>query len=117
MGAQSADALHLMIEANKLAFADRDRYLADRDYMKVPVSDLLAAKRVEALRARLQEHRAASETESKVLAADTEYLAAADNEGNLVSFIQNKFMGFGSGIVEPEDGNCLAESGAPVFAR
>ncbi len=111
MGAQSADALHLMIEAKKLAFADRDRYLADRDYMKVPVSDLLAAKRVEALRARLQEHRAASETESKVLAADTEYLAAADNEGNLVSFIQSNFMGFGSGIVEPETGIVLQNRG------
>jgi len=111
MGAQSADALHLMIEAKKLAFADRDRYLADRDYMKVPVSDLLAAKRVEALRARLQEHRAASETESKALAADTEYLAAADNEGNLVSFIQSNFMGFGSGIVEPETGIVLQNRG------
>jgi gamma-glutamyltranspeptidase/glutathione hydrolase len=111
MGAQSADALHLMIEAKKLAFADRDRYLADRDYMKVPVSDLLAAKRVEALRARLQEHRAASETESKTLAADTEYLAAADNEGNLVSFIQSNFMGFGSGIVEPETGIVLQNRG------
>ena len=39
-----------MIEAKKLAFADRDRYLADRDYMKVRVSDLFAPKRVEALR-------------------------------------------------------------------
>ena len=111
MGAQSADALHLMIEAKKLAFADRDRYLADRDYMKVSVSDLLSAKRVEALRARLQEHRAASEIESMALAADTEYLAAADNEGNLVSFIQSNFMGFGSGIVEPETGIVLQNRG------
>ena len=39
MGAQSADALHLMIESKKLAFADRDRYLADRDFMKVLVKD------------------------------------------------------------------------------
>jgi gamma-glutamyltranspeptidase / glutathione hydrolase len=39
-GPQSADALHLMIEAKKLAFADRDQYLADRDFMRVPVRDL-----------------------------------------------------------------------------
>ena len=111
MGAQSADALHLMIEAKKLAFADRDRYLADRDYMKVSVNDLLSAKRVEMLRARLQEHRALTEIESVALAADTEYLAAADNEGNLVSFIQSNFMGFGSGIVEPETGIVLQNRG------
>src|SRR5262245_65241088 len=51
MKAQSADALHLMIESKKLAFADRDRYLADRDFMKVSVNHLYSAKRVEALRA------------------------------------------------------------------
>jgi gamma-glutamyltranspeptidase / glutathione hydrolase len=111
MEAQSAEVLHLMIEAKKLAFADRDRYLADRDYMKVSVNDLLSPKRVETLRARLQKDRAASEIESMALAADTEYLAAADNEGNLVSFIQSNFMGFGSGIVEPETGIVLQNRG------
>ena len=54
MGAQSADALHLMIEAKKLAFADRDRYLADRDFMKVSVTDLLSAKTRGMLRAQIQ---------------------------------------------------------------
>ncbi|HEX5607378.1 MAG TPA: gamma-glutamyltransferase, partial [Candidatus Binatia bacterium] len=49
-GAQSADALHFMIEAKKLAFADRDAHLADRDYMKVPVESLFSSKRIEALR-------------------------------------------------------------------
>jgi gamma-glutamyltranspeptidase/glutathione hydrolase len=111
MRAQSAEALHLMIEAKKLAFADRDRYLADRDYMKVSVNDLLSPKRVETLRARLQKDRAASEIESMAPAADTEYLAAADYEGNLVSFIQSNFMGFGSGIVEPETGIVLQNRG------
>jgi len=49
-GPQSADALHLMIEAKKLAFADRDRHLADRDFMKVAVGDLYAPQRVEKMR-------------------------------------------------------------------
>ena len=111
MGAQSVDALHLMVEAKKVAFADRDRYLADRDYMKVSVNDLLSPKRVEALRARIQKDRAADAIESVPLAADTEYLAAADNEGNLVSFIQSNFMGFGSGVVEPETGIILQNRG------
>ncbi len=46
-GAQSADALHLMIEAKKLAFLDRDLHLADRDFMKVSGSDLLSSERME----------------------------------------------------------------------
>src|SRR5215475_7658350 len=111
MGAQSADALHLMIESKKLAFADRDRYLADRDFMKVSVNDLYSAKRVEALRALIQTERAASELEATPLVADTEYLAAADGKGNLVSFIQSNFMGFGSGVVEPETGIILQNRG------
>jgi len=111
MGAQSADALHLMIEAKKLAFADRDRYLADRDYMNVSVNDLFSARRVGALRARIQKDRAASEFEAMPLVADTEYVAAADSEGNLVSFIQSNFMGFGSGVVEPETGIVLQNRG------
>jgi gamma-glutamyltranspeptidase/glutathione hydrolase len=111
MGPQSADALHLMIEAKKLAFADRDRYLADRDYMKVRVSDLFAPKRVAALRSRFRSDQAAGEFETVPLDVDTEYLAAADGEGNLVSFIQSNFMGFGSGIVEPETGIVLQNRG------
>jgi gamma-glutamyltranspeptidase / glutathione hydrolase len=111
MGAQSADALHLMIEAKKLAFADRDRYLADRDFMKVSVNDLFSAKRVDGLRALIRTDRAASELEAPPLVADTEYLAAVDGKGNLVSFIQSNFMGFGSGVVEPETGIILQNRG------
>ena len=130
MGTQSADALHLMIEAKKLAFADRDRYLADRDYMKVPVNDLFSPERVQTLLTRIRMDRAAdelealppSETPSRspprrgkmkegAPGADTEYVAAADSEGNLVSFIQSNFMGFGSGVVEPETGIVLQNRG------
>jgi gamma-glutamyltranspeptidase/glutathione hydrolase len=86
LGGNSADTLHLMIEAKKLAFADRDRHLADRDFMKVPAMDLISNN-------------------------DTEYVAAADSEGNLVSFIQSNFMGFGSGVVEPETAIILQNRG------
>jgi gamma-glutamyltranspeptidase/glutathione hydrolase len=64
MDPQSADALHLMIEAKKLAFADRDRWLADRDHMKVSVKDLFSPERVKALRANIQMDRAAGESPS-----------------------------------------------------
>jgi gamma-glutamyltranspeptidase/glutathione hydrolase len=111
MGAQSADALHAMIEAKKLAFADRDRQLADRDFMKVDVGDLFANKRAEQLRGRIRMNQAAGEYANVPGGTDTEYVAAADREGNLVSFIQSNFMGFGSGVVEPETGIILQNRG------
>jgi gamma-glutamyltranspeptidase/glutathione hydrolase len=100
-----------MIEAKKLAFADRDQYLSDRDFMKVTVRDLLAAKRVEKLRAQIRLDRAAVDYQNVSTGTDTEYVAAADNEGNLVSYIQSNFMGFGSGVVEPETGIILQNRG------
>jgi len=130
MEPNGADALHLMIEAKKLAFADRDRHLADRDYMKVTVKDLLSPERLKTLCSRVRIERAADEIEMVPLRAastvsspsrgrmkegardgDTEYVAAADKEGNLVSFIQSNFMGFGSGVVEPETAIILQNRG------
>ncbi|MGE5219164.1 MAG: gamma-glutamyltransferase, partial [Chloroflexota bacterium] len=111
MGAQSADTLHLMIEAKKLAFADRDRYLADRDFMKVRPADLFAKKRIEGMQAQIRVDKAAEQYESAPTGKDTEYVAAADGEGNFVSFIQSNFMGFGSGVVEPETAIILQNRG------
>ena len=111
MGQNSADALHLMIEAKKLAFADRDAHLADRDYMKVSVHDLISPSRVDRLRGQIQKDRAANKYTSVSTGTDTEYVAAADSDGNLVSFIQSNFMGFGSGVVEPETGIILQNRG------
>jgi gamma-glutamyltranspeptidase / glutathione hydrolase len=119
---QSAEALHLMIEAKKLAFGDRDRYLADRDAMTVSVNDLIHSGRIEALRKRIRTDRAGDGTPSVspphrerikegARSGDTEYVAAADSDGNLVSFIQSNFMGFGSGVVEPETGIILQNRG------
>jgi len=111
MGVHSADALHAMIEAKKLAFADRDRELADRDFMKVDVRDLFSAKRTERLRGLIRMDRAASEYPNVPGGTDTEYVAATDRDGNLVSFIQSNFMGFGSGVVEPDTGIILQNRG------
>jgi gamma-glutamyltranspeptidase/glutathione hydrolase len=110
-GPQSADVLHLMIEAKKLAFADRDRHLADRDFMKVPVKELYSSKRLEKMRAQIRPAQAAHEYPNAPAGTDTEYVATADSEGNLVSFIQSNFMGFGSGVVEPETGIILQNRG------
>lgn len=111
MGANSADALHAMIEAKKLAFADRDRHLADRDFMRVDVRGLFAAERAGRLRASIDLNKAAAEDPSAPGGTDTEYVAAADNQGNVVSFIQSNFMGFGSCVVEPETAIILQNRG------
>jgi gamma-glutamyltranspeptidase/glutathione hydrolase len=129
-GPQSAEALHLMIEAKKIAFADRDAYLADRDFMTMPLNELLRAARIKELRKRIRIDSAAGAIGAVPLGAtpsvsppargrmkegardaDTEYIAAADREGNLVSFIQSNFMGFGSGVVEPETAIILQNRG------
>lgn len=129
-GPQSVDALHRMIEAKKLAFADRDRFLADRDFMTVSVNDLTHPRRVEELRNRIRRERpnaavnappfdrtpsVSSPERGRVREGgnhgDTEYVAAADSDGNLVSFIQSNFMGFGSGVVEPETAIILQNRG------
>jgi gamma-glutamyltranspeptidase / glutathione hydrolase len=111
MGPNSANALHCMIEAKKLAFADRDRHLADREFMRVSVKDLYSHRRVEVLRGRIRMQEAASEFETVPVGADTEYVATADSDGNIVSFIQSNFMGFGSGVVEPETAIILQNRG------
>jgi gamma-glutamyltranspeptidase/glutathione hydrolase len=111
MGAGSPDVLHLMIEAKKLAFLDRDRHLADRDFMRFPVGELMSARRVETLRSMIRLDRADADYQSVPVGTDTEYVAAADSQGNLVSFIQSNFMGFGSGVVEPETAIILQNRG------
>ena len=70
-GANSVATLHMMIEAKKLAFADRDRHLADRDFMKVNVRQLFAASRVEKLRAAIRPDQAQSEYRDVAGSTDT----------------------------------------------
>jgi gamma-glutamyltranspeptidase/glutathione hydrolase len=111
VGVNCTDALHAMIEAKKLAFADRDRHLADRDFMKIDVRALFAPERAERLRGLIQTNQTADGYPNVPGGTDTEYVAAADRDGNLVSFIQSNFMGFGSGVVEPDTGIILQNRG------
>jgi gamma-glutamyltranspeptidase / glutathione hydrolase len=79
--------------------------------MKEKMADLFSQKRVNALRAQIRSDRAADRIASVPINAGTEYVAAADGEGNLVSFIQSNFMSFGSGVVEPETAIVLQNRG------
>ena len=100
-GPGSAAALYFMIEAKKLALWIAID-VADRDHMKVSVNGLMAQARVEKLHGQIQRDRAANEYKSISTGTDTEYVAAADSDGDLMSYFQSNFMGFGSGVVEPE---------------
>ncbi len=100
--------LHLVIEAKKLAFADRARHYADPEFAAVPVAELSSksyAARRRALidPARASEHPAPG-TPGVIDEGDTCYLATADGDGMMVSLIQSNFRGFGSGLVDPELG-------------
>jgi gamma-glutamyltranspeptidase / glutathione hydrolase len=104
MGFQSADAFHVMIEAKKLVFEDRAKFYADPAFATIPLKGLLskayAAERRKFIR--LDRAGRAYDAGNPALAqGDTIYLTTADNEGNMVSFIQSNYRGFGSGIVVP----------------
>ncbi len=104
MGFNSPDALHVMIEAKKLAFEDRAKFYADPDFSKSPLAGLLSKKYAADRRALIKMERAAKTYDAGNPAlqdGDTIYLTTADAEGNMVSLIQSNYRGMGSGIVVP----------------
>ena len=111
----SADSLHLQIEAMKLAFADAYRYVSDPSSMDIDYRGLLSRDYL-SQRAKLIDLREARNPGYGVPeGGDTVYLAAADAEGMMVSFIQSNYLGFGSGIVVPDTGISL-QSRAACFS-
>jgi gamma-glutamyltranspeptidase/glutathione hydrolase len=116
MGFGSAEALHLMIEAKKLAYEDRARYYADMEMASVPVKELIskayaARRRTVIDLARANPHPVAGEP----LQADTIYLTVVDRDFNAVSLIQSNFHGFGSYHVPGDLGFPLQNRGC-LFA-
>ena len=114
MGHNSAQYLHHLIEAKKLAFADLGRYVADRDHMEVSVDQLLDEQYIDSRRGLIDPNRAAYRPQPGLAATDTEtiYLSVADSEGNMISFINSQFEHFGSGVVVPGTGFTLQNRGA-----
>jgi gamma-glutamyltranspeptidase/glutathione hydrolase len=118
-GHNSAKALHVEIEAKKLAYADLLKYVGDPRLAQVPVEEMLS-KKLAAERAKLiREDQAVCNvvpSELKQIAskpgADTIYMSAIDREGNIISLIQSNYQGFGSGVVPPGTGFMLQNRGA-----
>ena len=97
--------IHLGIEASKLAMADRDRHLTDPDFVSIPIETLLSRTHAAQLAGLIDRERAARPPASAVpRGGGTIYLATVDRAGNAVSLIESNYMGFGSGVVDPETG-------------
>ena len=107
MGLGSADLVHLMVEAKKLAFGDRERWGADPKTLSPPFDELLSAAYCAKLAARIDRHQAAPTLTIPDAAGDTTYFCTADGEGNAVSGIQSINSGWGSGVTAGDTGILL----------
>jgi gamma-glutamyltranspeptidase/glutathione hydrolase len=108
----SADSVHLQIEAVKLAFADAYRYVADPRAMDLAPARLLDPDYLKSRAALIDLKRAQNFGYGAPPKGGTVYLTAADAGGMMVSMIQSNFMGFGSGVVVPGTGISLQNRGA-----
>lgn len=118
MGPDAPDYWHLLVEAKKLAFADRAKYYADPAFAKVPVRELIskeyAAKRAELL----DPKRARTDVpagDPRLSTSETIYLTVVDKDHNCVSLIQSNYSGFGSGLSAPGTGFGIQNRGC-LFA-
>ncbi len=108
----SAEAMHLGIEAMKLGFADALEHVADPDHMRVAVADLLDTGRLQRLADSIDPASARAPDALPPADHGTVYLCAADADGTMISMIQSNFQGFGSGVVVPGTGISLHNRGA-----
>ncbi len=106
----SAEHIHIVTEAKKLAFEDRAKYYADMDFANVPVQELIS-KEYGAKRKALIGNRAGKYKAGKISDGETIYLTVADKEGNMISLIQSNYRGMGSGMVPPKLGFMLQDRG------
>jgi gamma-glutamyltranspeptidase/glutathione hydrolase len=138
MGRNSAETLHVMVEAKKIAWADRAKFYADPEFAKIPLAGLLSNEYATERRKLIDPRHAAKAVEAGVPPAngaglqpageplpdstatpkrspvddgDTIYMCTADDDGNMVSLIQSNFRGMGSGIVVPGLGFMFQDRG------
>jgi len=107
MGLLSADLVHVMVEAKKRAFADRERWAADPRSIAAPLAELLSADYTACLAAGIDMRHAAPIPMAAASAGDTTYFCTADGEGNAVSGVQSINGGFGSGVIAGDTGILL----------
>lgn len=107
---ESVDTYHKQMEAIKLAFEDGKGHITEESRMRYTTKQLLSERYAEERRALIGEEAILPEA-GEPSAGGTVYLATADEEGNMVSFIQSNYMGFGSGMVIPGTGIAMQNRG------
>ena len=106
----SAEHIHLVTEAKKLAFEDRAKYYADMDFVQIPVETLLSDDYANERREQIGD-RAGTYNAGEISAGETIYMTVADKDGNMISLIQSNYRGMGSGMVPPGLGFMLQDRG------
>jgi gamma-glutamyltranspeptidase/glutathione hydrolase len=114
LGHNSAEYIHALVEGARLAYADRDRHVADPAFSSVPVQRLISREHALELRQRIGPRASAVATDSTSGDGngDTIYLCVVDRDGNAVSWIQSNFASFGSGKMVPGTGIILHNRGS-----
>ena len=112
MGHNSLEYLHLLVEAKKIAFSDRDYHITDPDYSKVPVDVLISKEYAARCRERINLKKAMDPPPPALVpGSETVYVTAVDKDRNAVSFISSIYMHFGSGVVVDGTGIVLQNRG------
>ena len=118
MGFGSAEYIHSLVEAKKLAFEDRARYYADMDFADVPVATLISKEYAAERRKLIAPDRAARKVpagDARLEQGDTIYMTVADADGNMISLIQSNYNGMGSGMT-PGDLGFVLQNRADLFS-
>ena len=110
-GKEDVETYHKQLEAIKLAFADGKKYITDIDEMAIEPQSFLSDEYAEERR-RLITDNATMPIAGRPQGGGTVYLSAVDCDGNMVSYIQSNYRGFGSGLVVPGTGIALQNRGA-----
>jgi oxamate amidohydrolase len=111
LGDTSAEYVHTLAEAARIAFQDRDRYLSDPEFTDIPLDRLLSAEHLAMLRSQLDPNKKGG-PEAAPAPGGTCYLCAVDRDGNAVSLIQSVFFDFGSGVVAGDTGILMQNRGS-----
>jgi len=112
-GRDNADYWHVMTEASKLAYEDRAKFYADPEFSDIPLTFLLSTSYAKSQAEKIDMDKAAAIVQPGAPPnhGDTTYLATADRDGMMVSFIQSNYWEFGSGIVPIGTGFALQNRG------
>ncbi len=112
MGEGTADYYQVIVEATKQAFADRDKWLTDPEFIKVPLNYLLSAPHGKDLATLIDMRKATTEVKPLAAKGDTVWIGVVDKDGNAVSLIQSIYYDYGSGIIPPGTGVLLQNRGS-----